>query len=82
MYDPIITPGKTWVLFCREVAGPVARHASGVSGGGKIAGGANFEAQPQMTTYVPITFLFILDVFIYTIVAHWGVSVPLRPWLL
>jgi len=66
LYDPIITPGKTWVLFCREVAGPVARHASGVPGGGKTDGGVNCDAQPQMVTFVSATFLLILDVFIYT----------------
>jgi hypothetical protein len=40
-------------------AGPVARQASGVPAGGKVAGGVEAAAHPQMVTFVPKTPLFI-----------------------
>jgi len=41
-------------MFLEKVrAGPDARQASGVPGGGKSVGGVEAAAHPQMVTFVP-----------------------------
>ena len=47
-------------MFLEKVrAGPDARQASGVPGGGKSVGGVEAATHPQIMTFVPSTFLFI-----------------------
>jgi hypothetical protein len=54
-----ITWEKAKILLDKVRAGPVARQASGVPAGGKIVGGFEAAAHPQMVTFVPETLLFI-----------------------
>ena len=58
VYPPIAWE-KAKILLDKVRAGPVARQASGVPGGGKVAGGVEAAAHPQMVTPVPEIQLFI-----------------------
>ena len=44
---------KARILLDKVRAGPVARQASGVPAGGKVAGGFEAAAHPQMVSFVP-----------------------------
>ena len=54
-----ITREKAKILLDKVRAGPVARQASGVPAGGKVAGGVDSAAHPQMVTPVSEMSLFI-----------------------
>jgi hypothetical protein len=54
---------------------PVARHASGVPGGGNTVGGLVPATEPQMLTFVPKQYLFVLDVFILQ-----STEIPITPY--
>ena len=49
---PFIAIVKTGVLLTRDGANPIARHSSGVAGGGKRTGGDSADAHPQIVIFV------------------------------